>query len=144
MLPDTIVQSVLLHEELALILDSSLSACFTLHRRNDDFDILQEEGWTIGLLTKPPTPEGDSYKEVDQPTYERKEISFAQARSVDRQAVGLSEIIFTDLDMSKVRHAGLFDPRGELAAYGVLTGKFTDQIDGVCLGVGMIRIRRLV
>jgi hypothetical protein len=102
--------------------------------------------FTVGLLTKPPTPEGTHSIELAAPGYSRQPVEFGPPaervlncarRSAKRVSFGLIGDACGD-----VRHAAIFDDNDEMLAYGLLQtyAGYAAPLE-VAIEAGMVKLR---
>lgn len=122
---------------------TTLDTRFTVHFRPASGVLPVPENWTVGLLTHKPTPEGYGYRELDAEGYERVPVAFHAPRKFDRALISAASIKFNlpGVAWTMVRYGGLFEERGQLVSYGVITGLLTCETSGLILPAGSIQVR---
>jgi hypothetical protein len=96
----------------------------------------------VGLLVRPPNPDGDGYRELECENYARVLTKLVSASS--QFHANAEEVSFQFEEGVSVTHIGLFDADGRLRFYGYLSGyrQGTTPPTQVRLGSLQMKVRK--
>jgi hypothetical protein len=96
----------------------SLDACVVVQHRH----LLLNGRYKIGLLTRPPTPEGAHAIELAAPGYVVQDIRFGLPPLVGGVVRSVGRLSFGPIadEVADVRHAAIYDEAHAVIAYGLL------------------------
>jgi hypothetical protein len=118
----------------------SLDARVVVQLRRGELD----GSYTLGLMTKPPCPEGFHGQELTAAGYARQPIHFGPPETVGGARRSGARASFGNIGdaAADVRHAAIFDEDGQVVAYGLAERKsYTEGAFEVVFEPGAVRIR---
>jgi hypothetical protein len=100
----------------------SFDGCAVVQHRANPSTLTLDNGCTVALLTKAPTPEGGGVFEITGARYKRHEIRLAQKNPQSAKFRSLEEVNFGPVDATweTATHAAIFDSSQSVVGYGRL------------------------
>lgn len=97
----------------------------------------------VGLLSRPPAPEGIGAVEISGARYVRQPVTMVARTHSSMVVVSNGRVVFAGADQwEQPTHAALFNGADELIGYGILMGAPGVAGSGAAsFGTGMIRLR---